>query len=96
MSSFQKGVKLAPPLIREALYCGSMNLFAENGISIDNSNIKDRGDFDVTEYFDIEKITEKILARLSRVVSHAGDKVKLSPEFAFVNLNCYIFEQICS
>jgi len=43
-SSFQKGPKLSPPLIREALHCGSLNLFAENGISIENSMIEDKGD----------------------------------------------------
>jgi arginase len=29
-SSFQKGPKLAPPLIREALNFGSINMFSEN------------------------------------------------------------------
>ena len=49
-SSYQKGSKLAPPLIREALNCGSLNLFAENGISIENSTIEDKGDFEISEY----------------------------------------------
>ena len=29
-SSYQKGAKHAPKKIREALYCGSSNLFTEN------------------------------------------------------------------
>jgi len=38
-SSFQKGPKLAPPIIRETLQCGSLNLCAENGISIETPSI---------------------------------------------------------
>ena len=33
-SSYQRGPALAPPLIRDALHGGSMNLFAENGRTI--------------------------------------------------------------
>ena len=54
-SSYQKGPKLAPPLIREALNCGSANMYTENLISIEDSSIDDKGDFEISEYFDIEK-----------------------------------------
>ena len=36
-SSYQKGPKLAPPLIRKALNSGSLNLFAENNESAINN-----------------------------------------------------------
>jgi agmatinase len=72
-SSFQKGPKLAPSLIREALHCGSLNLFAENGMSIENSMVKDKGDFDILEYFDIEEITRNHLVSNSKILTLGGD-----------------------
>lgn len=72
-SSFQKGPRLAPPLIREALHCGSLNLFTENGISIENSIIKDKGDFEISEYLDIEKITANHLESNLKVFTLGGD-----------------------
>lgn len=72
-SSFQKGPKLAPALIREVLNCGSLNLFAENGISIENSMIEDKGDFEISEYFDIEEITSNHLESSSKIVTLGGD-----------------------
>ena len=48
-SSYQKGPKLAPPLIREALNCGSSNMYTENLISIENSRIDDKGDFEISD-----------------------------------------------
>jgi len=72
-SSFQQGPKLAPPLIREALNSGSMNLFAENGISIESPLVIDKGDFLITEYFDIEDITKKHLELDSKVLTLGGD-----------------------
>ncbi|MCG8332811.1 MAG: agmatinase [Chitinophagales bacterium] len=72
-SSYQRGPKLAPPLIREALNCGSANMFVENLISIENSRIEDKGDFEVSEYFDIEKITESHLDSNAKVLTLGGD-----------------------
>jgi len=72
-SSYQKGPKLAPPLIREALHCGSLNLFAENGVSIDNSAIVDKGDFEISEYFDIVEITKKHLSLNHKILTLGGD-----------------------
>ncbi|WP_299216793.1 agmatinase [uncultured Aquimarina sp.] len=72
-SSFQKGPKLAPPIIREILHCGSLNLCAENGVSIDTPAIEDKGDFEIEKYFDIEKITEKHLDSYDKVFTLGGD-----------------------
>ncbi len=72
-SSYQKGAKLAPPLIREALYSGSLNLFAENGKSIENDFIEDKGDFEITKYFNIENITKKHLDDHAKVLTLGGD-----------------------
>jgi len=72
-SSYQKGPKLAPPLIREALNCGSSNLFAEKGNSIENSSIEDKGDFEISEYFDIEEITRNHLNLNYKIFTLGGD-----------------------
>ncbi|WP_400072893.1 agmatinase [Zobellia russellii] len=72
-SSYEKGPKLAPPLIREALNCGSANMYAENLISIENSRIEDKGNFEITEYFDIERITEKHIDSGAKTLTLGGD-----------------------
>jgi len=72
-SSFQKGPRLAPPLIREALHSGSLNLFTEEGISIEDSAIEDKGDFKILDYFDIETITTKHLNENAKVFTLGGD-----------------------
>lgn len=72
-SSYQKGPKLAPPLIRKALNCGSLNLFAENGTSIEGSMIKDKGDYEISEYFDIEEITKTHLNLNHKILTLGGD-----------------------
>ena len=72
-SSYQKGPKLAPPLIREALHCGSANMYTENVISIENSILDDKGDFEISEYFNIEKITKKHLNSGAKIFTLGGD-----------------------
>lgn len=72
-SSYQTGPKLAPPLIREALHSGSLNLFAENGVSIETPMIEDKGDFEIANYFDIEGITEKHLDSKVKIFTLGGD-----------------------
>ena len=72
-SSYQKGAKLAPPLIREALNCGSANMYAENLISIENSMIEDKGDFEISEYFDIEILTKKHIDLGAKILTLGGD-----------------------
>ena len=72
-SSFLKGSRLAPPLIREALNSNSTNFFAENGKTIENSIIEDKGDFEILDYFDIEGITKKHLETKDRIFTLGGD-----------------------
>jgi len=72
-SSFQQGSSLAPPLIREALNSGSMNLFSENGITIETSRIEDKGDITIEKYFDIEAITAKHLNEGGKIFTLGGD-----------------------
>ncbi|WP_027077073.1 agmatinase [Maribacter antarcticus] len=72
-SSFQRGPAKAPALIRKALYSDSMNLFSENGISIESEVITDKGDFEIKEYFDIEKITRDHLKTGNKILSLGGD-----------------------
>lgn len=71
-SSFLQGSKEAPPLIRKALYDGSMNLFTELGISIENS-YQDFGDFTISDYFDIETVTQKNLNEIPKLITLGGD-----------------------
>ncbi|MFC2107707.1 agmatinase [Bacteroidota bacterium] len=72
-SSYQDGPRLAPPLIREALYGGSMNLFAENGASIENLMIEDKGDFEIFNYFDIKELTKNHLDLNRKILTLGGD-----------------------
>tara|TARA_R110002051_G_scaffold115396_1_gene188493 strand:- start:917 stop:1693 length:777 start_codon:yes stop_codon:yes gene_type:complete len=72
-SSYQKGPGLAPKLIREALHSGSMNYFAEDGTSIESSQIQDKGDFEISSYFDIEEITTSHLKEHQKILTFGGD-----------------------
>ncbi|WP_420318744.1 agmatinase [Ekhidna sp.] len=72
-SSYQRGPALAPPLIREALHCGSANYFTENLVSIEDSRIIDKGDFDIKDYLDIERITENHLNSDTKILTLGGD-----------------------
>ncbi|QCX00199.1 agmatinase [Aggregatimonas sangjinii] len=72
-SSYQRGPELAPPRIREALHSGSMNLFSENGISIENEMVVDHGDFAIAEYLDIEKIIKRNLQNGDKLFTLGGD-----------------------
>ncbi len=72
-SSYQQGPKKAPKLIREALHCGSSNLYTEDLVSIDNDSIQDKGDFEISDYFDIEKITSKQLNSGAKILTLGGD-----------------------
>lgn len=72
-SSYQKGPRLAPPLIREALNSGSLNLFAENGVSNESNLIEDKGDYDILNYFDIEEITKNHLDLNHKILTLGGD-----------------------
>ncbi|MFT6795195.1 MAG: arginase [Maribacter sp.] len=72
-SSFQRGPAKAPALIRKVLYSDSMNLCSESGFSIENEGITDKGDFEIKEYFDIEKITRSHLKTGNKTLSLGGD-----------------------
>ncbi len=72
-SSFQKGPAKAPALIRKALYDDSMNMYAENGFSIAKDVVSDKGDFEIKDYFDIEKITLDHLEKNGKLLSLGGD-----------------------
>jgi len=72
-SSFQQGPSLAPSQIRNALHSGSMNMFTESGVTIDIETIKDRGDFTITSYFDIEDITQRHLDSDAKIFTLGGD-----------------------
>jgi len=72
-SSFQRGPQLAPPLIREALYSGAMNLYDENGKSLSQDTIEDKGDFEIEHYFDIEELTKKHGEDDTKILSLGGD-----------------------
>lgn len=72
-SSYQRGPALAPPLIRKALLAGSMNLYSEGGVDIDNAIQKDAGDFEISDYWDIEKITARHLDMPAQILTLGGD-----------------------
>lgn len=72
-SSFLRGPALAPPLIRKAYHSDSANYFAENGLEIPPEVWDDKGDFEINEYFDIDKITSKNLASKNPLITLGGD-----------------------
>ena len=72
-SSYQHGPRLAPPLIREALHSGSSNMYAEDLTSIESPLIEDKGDFDIADYWDIERITQEHLDRGAKIFTLGGD-----------------------
>jgi len=71
-SSFLRGPASAPEKIREALYGGSMNLYAENGAELSGS-FEDLGDFQVAEYFEIESLTQTHLEQGQKLFTLGGD-----------------------
>jgi len=72
-SSYQQGSKLAPPLIRSALYSGSLNLCSEDGTPIETNRLIDRGDFEIKDYFEIETITKNHLTTDHKILTLGGD-----------------------
>jgi len=72
-SSFQRGPAKAPLQIREALRDGSMNMFAENLISIDDLSIADHGDFGIEDYHEIENITANNFSTGEKLLTLGGD-----------------------
>ena len=71
-SSFLSGPAGAPGKIREALYCGSMNLYTEGGADL-SGRFTDFGDFQVAEYFEIEFLSQTHLERGQKLFTLGGD-----------------------
>jgi arginase len=77
-SSFLRGAAQAPPLIREALFSYSANLFTESGVDLGRSaNWLDVGDLAFTDspaaFVDIEGATAELLTAQMRVITLGGD-----------------------
>ncbi len=72
-SSYLRGSASAPPLIREQLYSDASNTFAENGVDIKTLAIDDKGDFSISSYEDIGRVTEEHLGEGNRLLTLGGD-----------------------
>ena len=53
-SSFMKGTREGPGIIREVWRNGSENSFAENGIDTDRPEVEDKGDFEISGHLQQE------------------------------------------
>jgi arginase len=71
-SSYLKGARLAPPIIKEKIWSMSSNTFSENHLDI-NKFIIDAGNETISEYFDIEELIENILLDKNRLITLGGD-----------------------
>ena len=72
-SSFLKGPAQAPPMIREAFYSDSSNLFSEDLRDLSLLSINQAGDFKNISYTEIESTTEKSLAQGDKLLTLGGD-----------------------
>tara|TARA_B100000575_G_C23019790_1_gene587250 strand:- start:74 stop:910 length:837 start_codon:yes stop_codon:yes gene_type:complete len=79
-SSFMRGSSAAPPLIREALYSDSSNLFSESGLNLeqkgiweDLGDIKFSGEVAVENFKKIKNVVKDVLASDQKLVSLGGD-----------------------
>ena len=72
-SSYLRGPAQAPPLIREAYRSDAFNFFAENGTEIRPEILLDRGDFEISEYFEIETLTDRHLNKKIPLITLGGD-----------------------
>ncbi|MEJ2162144.1 MAG: agmatinase family protein [Robiginitalea sp.] len=72
-SSFLKGPSEAPPLIRNALNSGAMNLYTEDMTDLKGWEVHDGGDFEIEDYFDIEALTLEHLDRAPKLFTLGGD-----------------------
>ena len=72
-SSFLKGPALAPPKIRRFYKSPSANYFAENGLEILPEIFHDKGDFEISTYFDIEKFTFENIKNNKYLLTLGGD-----------------------
>ena len=79
-SSFMRGSRAAPPLIREALFSASSNLFSESGLDLDQKGIwEDLGDIEfagqvaVENFKKIKTFVKDVLVSDQKLVSLGGD-----------------------
>lgn len=72
-SSFMRGPSEAPPSIRAILNNSSANFFTENGIDLGHHPFEDRGDFTISEYFEIEEISAKNIEKGVPLFTLGGD-----------------------
>ncbi|WP_420601303.1 agmatinase [Flagellimonas sp.] len=72
-SSYLKGPSLAPPLIRKAYHSNSANYYAENGVLITPELFLEKGDHEIEEYFEINKVTLKNLEAGKPLLTLGGD-----------------------
>ncbi len=89
-SSYMKGTALAPPLIREALYSNSSNLWSEYGINLgQNSVFSDEGDLTFSSkektYYEIEQAIKKLLDKNLIPISLGGDHSITFPILKAIN-----------
>ena len=72
-SSYMRGPANAPSLIRNAYNNDSTNYYAEEGMEITPEIFDDKGNFEITEYFDIESITFANLNKNIPIITLGGD-----------------------
>jgi agmatinase len=72
-SSYMRGPALAPPLIRKAYNSDSTNYFSESGLELRPDIWDDKGDYEVVDYFDIEKNTNRNLDTNQPLITLGGD-----------------------
>ena len=79
-SSFMRGSSAAPPLIREALYSDSSNLFSESGLDLDQNciwedlgDIEFKGEMAVENFKKIRTSVKDVIASGQKLVSLGGD-----------------------
>ena len=79
-SSFMRGSSAAPPLIREALYSDSSNLFSESGLDLDQNciwedlgDIEFKGEVAVENFKKIKASVKDVIASGQKLVSLGGD-----------------------
>lgn len=72
-SSYLRGPAMAPSLIRRAYNSDSANYFSESGLEILPELFDDKGDFEISNYFDIEKITAENLKKNTPILTMGGD-----------------------
>lgn len=68
-----RGPALAPPLIREAYRSDSANYFSESGQGLRPEFFEDKGDYAISDYFDIEELTLRNIGQRRPLITLGGD-----------------------